>query len=48
MQVMNNSHPSEVKQIFAITHITSPISLPLTDMGQTMFNRNPFSQFGAP
>jgi hypothetical protein len=37
MQVVDNSHATQVKQILAQANITRSLSLPMSDMSQSMF-----------
>jgi hypothetical protein len=45
MQIMHNSTSTQIEEILAQTAISSPSPLPLTDMGESMLNRNSFAQF---
>jgi hypothetical protein len=42
MEVMNNGHTTQVKEIFAQSAVASPVPLPSANMGQ-VFDANAFS-----
>lgn len=47
MQVMNDGTTAQIKEIFAYASVASTPSLPTSDMGQSMFDGDSFSQLGS-
>lgn len=43
MEIVNNRAPAQIKEIFAHVAITCASALPLPNMSQAMFHRDPFT-----
>jgi len=45
MEIVDDSAPAQIKEIFAQSLIACASPLPSTDMGEDMFDCHPFAQF---
>jgi hypothetical protein len=45
VEIVNYSHPPQIKKIFAQRQVSCSFALPVSNMSQGMFDCNPFSEF---
>jgi hypothetical protein len=47
MQIVDDSAPTQIEEVFSHSSITSAATLPLTHMSKRMLDSYPFAQFGS-